>query len=151
VDKNVAQWIALSCVKVIEFFYKKNILIMNKKYVNGSAYNSEHVFVMIEWGYKRVCIHDILYLEAQQDCCNIYLLKDNKVGKIMVTIPLCEVLEDLDIEHFMRIHRSYAVNIEHILYIYMYCAATPLIPNLNQKSTSTWERHSFATNLNSTQ
>ncbi|SEA08335.1 LytTr DNA-binding domain-containing protein [Segatella bryantii] len=87
---------------------------MNKKYVNGSAYNSEHVFVMIEWGYKRVCIHDILYLEAQQDCCNIYLLKDNKVGKIMVTIPLCEVLEDLDIEHFMRIHRSYAVNIEHI-------------------------------------
>ena len=70
---------------------------MNKKYVNGSAYNSEHVFVM------------------------------------------------------MRIHRSYAVNIEHILYIYMYCAATPLIPNLNQKSTSTWERHSFATNLNSTQ
>ena len=50
---------------------------MKEKNVNGSACYSEHVFVRIEWGYKRVCIHDILYLEAQQDCCNIYLLKEN--------------------------------------------------------------------------
>ena len=32
----------------------------------------------------------------------------------MVTIPMCEVLEDLDPDHFMRIHRSYVVNLEHI-------------------------------------
>ena len=61
---------------------------MKEKNVNGSACYSEHVFVRIEWGYKRVCIHDILYLEAQQDCCNIYLLKENKVSRIMVTIPI---------------------------------------------------------------
>ncbi|SDG04998.1 LytTr DNA-binding domain-containing protein [Bacteroidales bacterium KHT7] len=87
---------------------------MKEKNVNGSACYSEHVFVRIEWGYKRVCIHDILYLEAQQDCCNIYLLKENKVSRIMVTIPMCEVLEDLDPDYFMRIHRSYVVNLEHI-------------------------------------
>lgn len=87
---------------------------MKEKNVNGSACYSEHVFIMIEWGYKRVCIHDILYLEAQQDCCNIFLLKENKVSRIMVTIPMCEVLEDLDPDHFMRIHRSYVVNLEHI-------------------------------------
>lgn len=87
---------------------------MKEKNVNGSACYSEHVFIMIEWEYKRVCIHDILYLEAQQDCCNIFLLKENKVSRIMVTIPMCEVLEDLDPDHFMRIHRSYVVNLEHI-------------------------------------
>lgn len=87
---------------------------MKEKNVNGSACYSEHVFIMIEWGYKRVCIHDILYLEAQQDCCNIFLLKENRVSRIMVTIPMCEVLEDLDPDHFMRIHRSYVVNLEHI-------------------------------------
>lgn len=87
---------------------------MKEKNVNGSACYREHVFVRIEWGYKRVCIHDILYLEAQQDCCNIYLLKENKVSRIMVTIPMCEVLEDLDPDYFMRIHRSYVVNLEHI-------------------------------------
>ena len=69
---------------------------MKEKNVNGSACYSEHVFVRIEWGY------------------NIYLLKENKVSRIMVTIPMCEVLEDLDPDYFMRIHRSYVVNLEHI-------------------------------------
>lgn len=32
----------------------------------------------------------------------------------MVTVPMCEVLEDLNPDLFVRIHRSYAVNIEHI-------------------------------------
>ncbi len=75
---------------------------MKEKNVNGGACYSEHVFVRIEWGYKRVCIHDILYLEAQQDCCNIYLLKENKVSRIMVTIPMCEVFipnRSLEIRH----------------------------------------------------
>ena len=57
---------------------------MKEKNVNGSACYSEHVFVRIEWGYKRVCIHDILYLEAQQDCCNIYTPVRDKKSQIKV-------------------------------------------------------------------
>ena len=88
---------------------------MNNKKDNGSAfYNNEHVFVKIEWGHKRVCIHDIVYLEAQQNYCAIHLLKGNEKSRMMVTVPMCEVLEDLNPSLFVRIHRSYAVNIEHI-------------------------------------
>ena len=49
---------------------------MKEKNVNGSACYSEHVFVRIEWGYKRVCIHDILYLEALLSYWAIHLMKD---------------------------------------------------------------------------
>ena len=88
---------------------------MNNKKDNGSAlYNNEHVFVKIEWGHKRVCIHDIVYLEAQQNYCVIHLLKGNEKSRMMVTVPMCEVLEDLNPDLFVRIHRSYTVNIEHI-------------------------------------
>lgn len=87
---------------------------MNNKKGNGSAYYNEHVFVKIEWGHKRVCIHDIVFLEAQQNYCAIHLLKGNEKMRMMVTVPMCEVLEDLDPDLFVRIHRSFVVNIEHI-------------------------------------
>lgn len=87
---------------------------MNNKKGNGSAYYNEHVFVKIEWGHKRVCIHDIVFLEAQQNYCAIHLLKGNEKKRMMVTVPMCEVLEDLDPDLFVRIHRSFVVNIEHI-------------------------------------
>ena len=87
---------------------------MNNKKGNGSAYYNEHVFVKIEWGHKRVCIHDIVFLEAQQNYCAIHLLKGNEKKQMMVTVPMCEVLEDLNPDLFVRIHRSFVVNIEHI-------------------------------------
>lgn len=87
---------------------------MNNKKGNGSAYYNEHVFVKIEWGHKRVCIHDIVFLEAQQNYCAIHLLKGNEKKRMMVTVPMCEVLEDLDPDLFVRIHRLFVVNIEHI-------------------------------------
>lgn len=87
---------------------------MNNKKGNGSAYYNEHVFVKIEWGHKRVCIHDIVFLEAQQNYCAIHLLKGNEKMRMLVTVPMCEVLEDLNPDLFVRIHRSFVVNIEHI-------------------------------------
>ena len=87
---------------------------MNNKKGNGSAYYNEHVFVKIEWGHKRVCIHDIVFLEAQQNYCAIHLLKGNEKMRMLVTVPICEVLEDLNPDLFVRIHRSFVVNIEHI-------------------------------------
>ena len=84
-----------------------------KKSVHGvERVFSEHVFILSEWGYKRVSIHDIIYLEAQQSYCYIHLSPNN--GKKIVSIPMCEVLEDLNPLLFVRIHRSYAINIEHV-------------------------------------
>lgn len=73
---------------------------------------SEHVFFLKELAYRRICIHDIEYLEAQQNYCLVHLLLDK--GKIMVSVPMCEVLEYLDPQLFVRIHRSFTVNIEHV-------------------------------------
>ena len=105
---------------------------MNNKKDNGSAvYNNEHVFVKNGWGHKRVCIHDIVYLEAQQNYCVIHLHHSNEKSRMMVTVPMCEVLEDLNPNLFVRIHRSYAVNIEHINVIAGYMVEMDNGENIN--------------------
>ncbi len=38
----------------------------------------------------------------------------NNREKKVVSVPLCEVLDKLDSSLFVRIHRSYAINIEHV-------------------------------------
>lgn len=74
--------------------------------------NKEHVFILDPQSfYRKVCIHDIIYLEAQQNYCDINM--DNREKKV-VSVPLCEVLDKLDSSLFVRIHRSYAINIEHV-------------------------------------
>ena len=105
---------------------------MNNKKDNGSAvYNNEHVFVKNGWGHKRVCIHDIVYLEAQQNYCVIHLHHSNEKSRMMVTVPMCEVLEDLNPNLFVRIHRSFAVNIEHINVIAGYMVEMDNGENIN--------------------
>ena len=114
---------------------------MNNKKDNGSAvYNNEHVFVKNGWGHKRVCIHDIVYLEAQQNYCVIHLHHSNEKSRMMVTVSMCEVLEDLNPNLFVRIHRSYAVNIEHINVIAGYMVEWTMVrtSTLAESIETTW-------------
>lgn len=52
--------------------------------------NNVHVFVMDNFGYRRVSIHDVIYLEASRNYCVIHLVDKSK---ITVSVPMCEVQE----------------------------------------------------------
>ncbi len=70
-----------------------------------------HVFIMDNFGYRRVSIHDITYLEAARNYCDIHLVDRSK---ITVSVPLCELEEYFPPALFFRIQRSYIINLEHV-------------------------------------
>ena len=74
-------------------------------------YENVHVFVMDTLGYRRVSIHDVIYLEAARNYCIIHLVDKSN---ITVSVPLCEVQEYLSPQLFIRIQRSYIINLEHV-------------------------------------
>ena len=75
----------------------------------------DHVFIhSADSEYLRVAVDDITYLKANRDCCTIFIKERNR---IMVTTPMKDVLEALPQTKFIRVHRSYALNISYIVKI----------------------------------
>jgi DNA-binding LytR/AlgR family response regulator len=69
-------------------------------------------YIIIKQGYEkhRLRLHDILYLEAMKDYTRIIL-----AGKqYLVLAPLINMLEKMPARKFVRIHRSYIVNLDKI-------------------------------------
>lgn len=71
----------------------------------------EMVFVRNECKHIGVPIKDIVSLEANRSYCIIHLADGRSY---QVTVPMKEVLDDLDSSLFKRIHRSFCVNLIHI-------------------------------------
>lgn len=71
----------------------------------------EYVFILKGESYKKVAISEICCLEADRSYCQIHLA-DSK--PLTVTVPLNEVAEQLSLRQFVRIHRSFVVNLEYL-------------------------------------
>jgi DNA-binding LytR/AlgR family response regulator len=72
---------------------------------------SDHIFVKIQNGQQQKLMYDeIFYLEANGAYCNILTIDKSYV----VVNSLNHVLAQLDPKHFVRVHRSYAVNINKV-------------------------------------
>ncbi|MCC8088694.1 MAG: LytTR family transcriptional regulator DNA-binding domain-containing protein [Rikenellaceae bacterium] len=68
-------------------------------------------FVFQENFYRKIYFEDIRWLEAAGSYCYIYL-KNNR--RIIVVHPLSEVEKKLPRKYFLRIHRSFMVNIHFV-------------------------------------
>jgi len=73
------------------------------------------VFLPKDGGYKKIKIDDIEYIEAQSYKCVLHLTNKKHCD---VSCPLAEVLERIDLNQFVRIHRSFAINLDHIAMYY---------------------------------
>ncbi len=71
---------------------------------------SDCIFVRSHDKMVKVCIADILYIEAERNYCKIYC-KD-KEHLLVTTLKYLE--EKLTANNLMRIHRSFIVNLHHI-------------------------------------
>jgi DNA-binding LytR/AlgR family response regulator len=92
-----------------------NIAFTNSKGAGKTKYASlkDHVFVKTESGYSKLKYHDICYLQAGGAYCTIF----TDDGKHIQTISMNHVLDQLDHKDFVRIHRSYAVNVSKVTHI----------------------------------
>lgn len=58
----------------------------------------------------KIAIEDILYIEADRNYCHIY----SNTKEYLVVMSLKEMDDKLPSKHFLRIHRSYIINISQI-------------------------------------
>lgn len=73
-----------------------------------------HTAIYHQDRYEHVPMNEIQWVEANGSYCNVYTVKDRK---ITLSYPLKQIQDALPGHVFIRIHRSYLVNIDHIRYI----------------------------------
>lgn len=71
---------------------------------------SDSIFVRHHEKMVKVDIKDILYIEAERNYCRIH----SKSKEYLLVITLKDLDEKLPEMHFLRIHRSFIINISHI-------------------------------------
>jgi Response regulator of the LytR/AlgR family len=73
--------------------------------------NSEFLFIKSEYKIIRINISDITYVEGMREYVRIHMVGQNPV---MSLIGMSKLEEFLPTDKFMRVHRSYIVNLEKI-------------------------------------
>jgi len=74
---------------------------------------NEHLFVKEKNGYGKILLNDILYIKSELKYVEIYVQKK----KYVLRHSLTEFMNFLPPEHFIQVHRSYAVNKQAVEYI----------------------------------
>ena len=77
----------------------------------GIGDGSDTIFVKTEYKIVKITIADIRYIEAMSEYLKIYLDHEDKP---IITLLSMKKMEERLPEHFMRIHRSYIVNLTKI-------------------------------------
>ncbi|CAN5504030.1 N/A [soil metagenome] len=71
---------------------------------------SDRIFVRHHEKMVKIIIADIWYIEADRNYCRIF----SKQKEYMLAITLKAIEEKLPMRHFLRIHRSYVINVSHV-------------------------------------
>lgn len=71
---------------------------------------TDSIFVRNHEKMVKIVVKDIYYIEAERNYCRIY----SKDKKYLLVMTLKDISVKLPTGHFVRVHRSYIVNVEHI-------------------------------------
>jgi DNA-binding LytR/AlgR family response regulator len=93
-------------VKAVSKVPIQNIAQSNEE----NEHTRKEIFIKSGYEYIKITTGDILYIKSDADYTEIFL--PNK--KYLSSEPLRYWLENLDNNHFMRIHKSYIINISKI-------------------------------------
>lgn len=74
--------------------------------------NDQYIFVKTEYRIQRIEFNNILYIEGLKDYVKIYL--QNQVKPVVSLMSMKSINERLPQKMFMRVHRSYIVNLTKI-------------------------------------
>ena len=88
---------------------KDRLEMKNERYDNSQADNT--LFLKTEYRMVKISIQDIRYVEAMSEYLKVYLDSEKKP---IVTLLSMKKMEERLPDNFMRIHRSYIVNLSKI-------------------------------------
>lgn len=71
-----------------------------------------YIFVKSEYRQVKITLSDILYIEGLKDYVKIYL--SSQASPVLSLLSLKKLTEELPAEQFMRVHRSFIVNLEKV-------------------------------------
>ena len=71
---------------------------------------SDSIYIRSSDKIVKVVIKDVLYIEAERNYCKLHC----KEKQLLIVSTLKDLDEKLPAQHFLRIHRSFIVNISHI-------------------------------------
>jgi len=90
----------------------KNLIELNSKSQNESLKTtSNHLFVKSEYKLIRIELDAIKYIESQHEYVKIHLINSNP---ILTQLSMKSMEEQLPSDRFMRVHRSFIVNLAKI-------------------------------------
>lgn len=92
---------------VDEFLDCLNKLISDKAYVHVK----KPLFVPCKKGLQQIRKEDVVYLEAERNCCTIHFITGDS---LLVCTPLATISGHFLNDNFIRIHRSYVINMEYL-------------------------------------
>lgn len=93
------------------FSFERFLKALEKIKENLKIPSSETLFIRADYKLHKINYHDILFVEALDDYIKIHL-KDQ--SKITTRLTLKNIQDKLPVSHFVRVHRSYLVSINHI-------------------------------------
>jgi two-component system, LytTR family, response regulator LytT len=90
----------------------RKLIELEQKSVAQIEANNEFLFLKSEYKIRRINFNDILYIEGLKDYVKVYLRSE---AKPILSISTLKALESkLPEDKFMRVHRSFIVNLEKI-------------------------------------
>ena len=90
----------------------QNIINLEHKAATGIEANSEFLFLKSDYKIRRINFDDILYVEGLKDYVKVFTRNDPKPILSLSSLKLLE--SKLPSGKFMRVHRSFIVNLEKI-------------------------------------
>lgn len=90
----------------------RNLISLEKMAQDQVQVNQEYLFLRSEFKVRRINFNDILYIEGMRDYVKVYTLSEK--NPILSLVSLRSLISILPNDSFMRVHRSYIVNLEKV-------------------------------------
>ncbi len=90
----------------------KKLIGLEKKELSTIEANKKFLFLKSEYKIRRINFNDITYIEGLKDYIKVYVR--NEVHPILSLSTLKAIEAKLPESKFMRVHRSFIVNLEHV-------------------------------------
>lgn len=90
----------------------QNLMRLENKSLSKVDVNNEFLFLKSDYKIKRINFNNILYIEGMKDYVKVYL--QNSPGPVLSITSLKLLESKLPESKFMRVHRSFIVNLERI-------------------------------------
>ena len=95
-----------ACNKALELYQLKNVNNVIEKN------NQKHIFLQVDYCLVKVNLNEILFIEGLKDYVKLHTTSGNK--QMLVRISMKALEDMLPPQVFVRIHKSYIINTDHV-------------------------------------